>query len=104
MFRAMSHETTKVPDQAIVALFVVFDQQQIDMLDLDLLCAVERHYTIGSIVAKDIDGKVVLLLQLIDVADWCWELYPSDIDLVFIGLIVCNPLWMDCNWVKLCKN
>ena len=59
---------------------------------LDVPCLVQRIHLVGFVVAKNVDAKIVLLLNLLDVTKWCWELYVAEIQFMFIAFILCYSL------------
>ena len=55
---------------------------------LDVPCLVQRIHLVGFVVAKNVDAKIVLLLNLLDVTKWCWELYAAKIQFMFVAFIL----------------
>ena len=91
---SVSHKTTKVLDETVVAPVFVLEKHQVDVLRPDLLRAVEWYNPIRFLIGKDVDGNVIVSLDFLNILYWCGKVNTCHVQFMFIRLVVSHTLWV----------
>ena len=93
VFGSIVHQSTEVSYEAVMSLFPLTDEQEVDMSSfLDILGKMEWVDLLLSVIAKNVDADVVLTLNSLDILDRCWELNSFHVEFILILSILLHSI------------